>query len=220
MAQGGHGLTVLIVDEIRVYRECLAESLRCLNDGIRVATAERYGISAAGSPSPDVVLVRIDAADCVGTIRLVAAATPAARVVVLGVGDSDADVVSCAEAGAVGYVARGETVRGLRETIDGVLRGEARCAPRVVAALLRRVSAAAAEPQERFDMANLTQREQEVLALIERGMSNKQIGRELCIEVRTVKNHVHNLLEKLRVQRRGEAAAWVRDARAARPAAG
>ena len=60
----------------------------------------------------------------------------------------------------------------------------------------------------------LTRREREVLTLIELGWSNKQIAQNLCIEVRTVKNHVHNLLEKLRVTRRGEAAARVRSAHA------
>jgi DNA-binding CsgD family transcriptional regulator len=61
-----------------------------------------------------------------------------------------------------------------------------------------------------IDDGHLTPREREVLALIELGWSNKQIARQLCIEIRTVKNHVHNLLEKLRVSRRGEAAVWRR----------
>jgi two-component system nitrate/nitrite response regulator NarL len=58
--------------------------------------------------------------------------------------------------------------------------------------------------------SRLTVREREILGLIDDGMSNKEIARKLCIEVRTVKNHVHNLLEKLSVHRRGEAAALLR----------
>jgi two-component system, NarL family, nitrate/nitrite response regulator NarL len=66
----------------------------------------------------------------------------------------------------------------------------------------------------------LTSREQEILALIDDGMSNKEIARRLTIEVRTVKNHVHNLLEKLQVHRRGEAAALVRSRVGTRTTAG
>jgi DNA-binding NarL/FixJ family response regulator len=63
--------------------------------------------------------------------------------------------------------------------------------------------------------SELTQREQEIAVLIERGLSNKEIARELAIGTATVKNHVHNILEKLEVSRRGEAAATIRDGRAA-----
>jgi DNA-binding NarL/FixJ family response regulator len=79
----------------------------------------------------------------------------------------------------------------------------------VAAVLLRRVATLAAE-REGDPAASLTIREREILDLIDEGLSNKQIAQRLCIEVPTVKNHVHNLLEKLGVQSRHEAAALVR----------
>jgi DNA-binding NarL/FixJ family response regulator len=80
----------------------------------------------------------------------------------------------------------------------------------VAAALIRRVGSLPVRTVGSVESARLTRREAEILELIEKGMSNKEIARLLFIEVRTVKNHVHNLLEKLRVRRRGEAAAMVR----------
>ena len=100
------------------------------------------------------------------------------------------------------------------------MRGEAACSPRVAAALLRRVADRGARAR-RLDgeFAPLTSRERQIVALIDEGLSNKEIAARLCIELSTVKNHVHNLLEKLGARGRGEAAARVRMARDARIAA-
>src|SRR5881296_1366294 len=89
-------------------------------------------------------------------------------------------------------------------------RGVAICSPRVAACLLRRVAALAAGHGGDLPRAQLTNREREIVRLIDNGLSNKEIARALGIEVATVKNHVHNILEKLQVHRRGEAAARVR----------
>jgi DNA-binding NarL/FixJ family response regulator len=90
-----------------------------------------------------------------------------------------------------------------------VVRGETACSPRVAATLLRRVADRARErPYSEF--APLTSRERQVVALIDEGLSNKEIAARLCIELSTVKNHVHNLLEKLGARGRAEAAARVR----------
>ena len=80
----------------------------------------------------------------------------------------------------------------------------------MTASLLRRVAALAAGNGGGLPRAQLTSREREIVGLIDRGLSNKEIARDLGIEVATVKNHVHNILEKLQVHRRGEAAARVR----------
>jgi two-component system nitrate/nitrite response regulator NarL len=98
--------------------------------------------------------------------------------------------------------------------VEAVIRDETICTPRVAATLLRHVATLAADrgldASTGRPESSLTRRELEVVRLIDRGMSNKQIAVALQIEVATVKNHVHNLLEKLAVQRRGEAAACLR----------
>jgi DNA-binding NarL/FixJ family response regulator len=81
------------------------------------------------------------------------------------------------------------------------------CSPRAAAALLRHIAVLA---NERPDAVELTTRELQIVRLIERGLSNKEIGRQLCIELATVKNHVHNILAKLEVGSRREAVAHVR----------
>lgn len=113
--------------------------------------------------------------------------------------------------GVAGFLPRDATLDDLAHTLTKVARGEAVCSSSVAGALLRRISTEAHQRTVTAD--HLTPREREVLVLIEQGLSNKQIAQRLGIEVRTVKNHVHNLLEKLRVQRRGEAAARLRSAR-------
>jgi two-component system nitrate/nitrite response regulator NarL len=97
----------------------------------------------------------------------------------------------------------------LAGTIRGVLRGELRCPPRIAATLFKRVAALAAPGRPALATV-LTAREREVLAVLDEGLSNKQIAARLCIEIATVKNHVHHILEKLQVASRSEATAYAR----------
>ena len=116
-----------------------------------------------------------------------------------------------AEAGIAGWVTREASVDDLRATVASAAAGEAVFSPRLAASLLRRVAALASERRVGAQATPLTRRQREILALIDEGLSNKEIARRLSIEVATVKNHVHNILEKLEVTRRAEAAALVRE---------
>jgi DNA-binding CsgD family transcriptional regulator len=119
--------------------------------------------------------------------------------------------VACAEAGVVGYVGAEGSLDDVTAAIEGAARGEPRCTPQVVAALLRRVAALAGEVRPtRVGLPALTGREHQVVALIEAGLSNKEIARRLHVEVATVKNHVHNILKKLQARSRVEIVARVR----------
>ena len=109
-----------------------------------------------------------------------------------------------------GFVTRDSSVDELLAVLEAAMVGEIRCSPRITGTLFRRVSTLAAR-RETGSIGNLTAREMDVLRCIERGLSNKEISRDLGIELSTVKNHVHNLLDKLGVHRRGEAAAQLRD---------
>jgi two-component system nitrate/nitrite response regulator NarL len=146
------------------------------------------------------------------SLRLAQVLSESASVVALAIAETETSVIACAEAGAVGYVPRDASLADVAAVLRSVAAGETVCSPRIAAGLLRRLGARAAgaaagasEPT-----ASLTPREVQILALIEQGMSNKEIARRLCIAVATVKNHVHNILEKLQVQRRAEAAAHLR----------
>ena len=119
-------------------------------------------------------------------------------------------MLACARSGVAGIVLRNGTLPDLRATVAGVMRGETRWPSSVVGALVRHICDRADDGRDSVEDGHLTSREREVLVLIEQGLTNKEIARRLGIEERTVKNHVHRVLEKLRVRHRGEAAARLR----------
>ncbi len=128
----------------------------------------------------------------------------------LGVSDDPQSVLEFVEAGAVGYVTQSASLDDLVAAVEAAARGEGHCSARVAGSLFRRVAKLAGERPPDTDLASLTERERQILGLVERGMSNKEIARQLRVKVPTVKNHVHNILGKLGVSRRGAAAALVR----------
>ncbi len=205
-------IRVAIVADTRLYREGLAQVLSRDSRICVAATVARRDEALASLPDlqADVVLVDMAMPESLGALRAIVERVPDGRVIAIGVLEDDDEVLSCAEVGAAGYVPREASLDDLVTVIESVARGEAICSPRVTASLLRRVAALAAGNGGGLPRAQLTSREREIVGLIDRGLSNKEIARDLGIEVATVKNHVHNILEKLQVHRRGEAAARVR----------
>ena len=106
------------------------------------------------------------------------------------------------------------SLEDLTVAVESAARGELFCSPRVAFTLLRRVGAMAIQIKsaegEAGPLSELTLREQEILQLVDRGMSNKEIARHLGIGLATAKNHVHHILEKLHVHRRIDASIWYR----------
>ena len=203
---------VVVVAEVRLYREGLAASLAG-RPGLRVLGAvsnrdEALAISSAARP--DVIVIDMSMRDALQLVRAIRNQDPRIRVVTFAVEESEGDIVACAEAGVAGYVSSDASVEDLVATIASCTRGELICSPRVAATLFQRVCSLANDGRRDAGGSPLTGREQQIVALIERGFSNKEIAQRLNIEVPTVKNHVHNLLEKLKVTTRAEAAAWLR----------
>jgi DNA-binding NarL/FixJ family response regulator len=206
-------LRVAIVADVRLYREGLAE-LIARNPDIEVlahvssADAETIAMRTDESRAPDVVLWDLAGQSGVGRLEAFAAASVGVQVIVLAVDELEAEVVRLAEAGMAGYVTRDADVSALVDAIRCVAAGEFRCSPRVAGTLLRRVGALARRDRLAAS-ASLTPRELEIVRLIGRGLSNKEIAAELTVELSTVKNHIHNALEKLGVHRRTDAVARV-----------
>ncbi len=207
-----HEIDVFIVAAIRLHR-----------DGLKLALERTNHIRAVGMAAsideltarllelrPTVVLLDIVPPDRTTMVRAIVHASPESRVIAIGMGESEVEVIALAEAGIAGYVAHEASISDLVATIDSTVRGELPCSPRVAGTLLRRVAALAADRHPSNPQVLLSRRELEVVQLIDEGLSNKEIAQYLCIELATVKNHVHNILEKLRVRRRWEAAAWMR----------
>lgn len=206
-------MRVLVAGEIAFYREGLASHLEQHTDATVVGTATCADdtIDQVERLRPDVVLLDMVMRDSLVTVQAIAARHPAVRVVALAVCDVERDVLACAEAGIAGYVPRDASLADLVRTIECAVRGECILSPRMAAGLLRRVATLASAHTDRTDRAvDLTAREVEIVHCIERGLSNKEIAGRLVIEVATVKNHVHNVLDKLQVRRRGEVARRMR----------
>jgi len=216
----------MVVSDVRLYREALEWRLAQSGRVHVVGTADGSSVATlAVALTPDVVIVDQAMADAMAIARaLHAGENGRAKVVAFAIADVDNAVIECAEAGLAGYVTRDGTVDDLIDCVERAVRGEVLCSPRVAARLFKRLASlsAAAGPLPGAEArvggraprdSELTQREHEIATLIERGLSNKEIARELAIGTATVKNHVHNILEKLEVSRRGEAAATLRDGR-------
>jgi DNA-binding NarL/FixJ family response regulator len=205
-------LSVLIVSEVRLYREGLAELL-ARESALRVigtATDTADALVQACEREPAVVVLDHATADSLSFSRSLTQMRPDIRVVALGLPESDDAVLAFAEAGIAGYVAREGSVQDVVAAIESAARGELRCSPQLAGTILRRLAWRAAVGADVAPTSALTSRETEIVRLIDQGLSNKEIAVRLGIEVATVKNHVHNLLEKLRVHRRAEAAARLR----------
>lgn len=203
-------ITVLIAVGVRFYREGL---LRVLSGqpGITVVGAAAdhdSAVSQAQALRPAIILLDITIPDSLTTVQALRVADPMGPVIALSVAETDVQVIAYAEAGVSGYVTCENSLEDLVATIRSVESGELLCSPRIAAALLRQVTKSSAGLVPEIDC--LTGRQLEVASLLDRGLSNKEIASSLHIEVSTVKNHVHSILEKLRVKRRGEAAARVR----------
>jgi two-component system, NarL family, nitrate/nitrite response regulator NarL len=203
---------VLIVSSVCLYREGLSNIL-----------AQRGGIEVAGTATdapeavraiesfaarPDIVLLDMASPESPSTARLLVGL--GSSVLALTVPNRIDALLEFAELGISGFVTVDASVDELVEALESVARGEMLCSPSFAAALLRRV-ADLSRLQEALEPAvNLTAREQEIVRLIDEGLSNKQIANRLCIQLATVKNHVHHIIEKVGAQGRVEAAARVR----------
>jgi DNA-binding NarL/FixJ family response regulator len=202
---------VQIIAELRFYREGLAQVLRGEGLDVTCATAaDENLVDSIATAGPEVALLDMETPGSLGLIRQIRLTAPDVRVVAIAVPEQERSVVACAEAGVAGYVTRDQSVEDVVAAVESVARGEMIASPRMAATLLRRVTALATERESQAPGPRLTPRELEIVTLIGKRQSNKQIARHLCIEVNTVKNHVHSILRKLHVDNRMDAVERVR----------
>lgn len=206
---GAKATRVFIVSDLRLHGEGLAEALdrdpRIEMLGSKVETGST--IAEVRRLQPDVVLIDMVGERYAWATRASRQAAPQAHIVALGISDFESDIIDCAEAGASVYLTRDASLDDLVATIERITKGEVVCPPRVAATLIKRIGALATRDAS---LPALTPRELEIMELIERGMSNKQVANTLVIELSTVKNHLHNIFEKLQVHSRTEAVARMR----------
>lgn len=203
---------VMVLADVRLYREGLANLVGAHDKLTLVGAGPVDGdvIARVIAARPDIVLLDVEAACSTTVVRDLQRLAPQIRVIAYGVQDEERQALRCAETGVAAFVMGDASGQELIGTILALARGEFQCSPRVAAMLVRRVSALAQGIEPEPQHARLTPREQGILALINEGLSNKDIARRLGIELSTVKNHVHHILEKMHALRRAQAAASFR----------
>lgn len=209
---------VVLVSDVLLYRQGLQASLA--KDGrvdVVAATASKDAVSIIRRSSPDVVLVDGADGECLAIARVLRSQLPKIRLVGFGISGGAERLVDCAQWGLAAFVDCNASAADLADAILRALKGELACSPEVSALLCERLAHYAAVGQE---AENLTRREREIALLIGEGLSNKEIAKDLRIGPSTVKNHVHSILEKLRVRRRSAVAQQLSVFRWERPADG
>lgn len=193
-------IRVTILDSVRIYGEAAACAL-C--DHPRLAwVLGGHSLDTPVDDETDVVIVRVTA-DAASAIRAVLKWRPTARVLVAGIPDRADEIVRAIEAGAVGYVLCGASPADWAHAVEAVYDSTFVCPPHVTLALFARLRERAGSTVEDDPLSG---REREIVRLVARGLSNKQIARQLGLALHTVKNHVHRILRKLGVHRRRDAA--------------
>lgn len=202
-------IRVLIVDDHAVVRQGLKAFLRTQDDIEVVGEAAdgEEAVRQASELAPDVVLMDLvmPVRDGVEATKSILAENASTKVIVLTSFDDDERVVAAVRAGAAGYLLKDVAPADLSAGIRTVFAGQGLLHPRVAAKLMREL----AEPARQKALHDsLTRRERDVLQQLARGMSNKEIARELSVAEKTVKTHVSSILQKLGLADRTQAALY------------
>ncbi|MBV8956706.1 MAG: response regulator transcription factor [Solirubrobacterales bacterium] len=202
------GPTVMVVDDHELFRGGLVGLLE--ERGIRVvaeAAMAQQAIGMVDERNPDVILMDLNMPGMSGVeaLQRLTAIAPLKRVVVITVMADEESVMDALLAGACGYVLKDQPIDQIVESIRAAARGESLLSPRIASRLVRRIR----EPEDTDSHGSdpqLTPRELEVLQLVAQGVDNQEIARSLYLSEHTVKNHVSNILLKLQVENRIQAA--------------
>jgi DNA-binding NarL/FixJ family response regulator len=201
---GDEPVRVMVVDDHPVWRDGVRNDLEASGRAVVVAEAADGGeaIERAIEVMPELVLMDLNLPTVRGVeaIRRIVEQSPHVKVLVLSASGEEADVLEAVKVGASGYLLKSATAAELADAVTRVRAGEPVFSPSLAALVLgefRRMSAAATEP-------GLTARETEVLKLVAKGYTYREIGDKLFISVKTVQNHVQNILTKLQLSKRYE----------------
>jgi two-component system nitrate/nitrite response regulator NarL len=202
---GSKSPRVYIVSDVRLYRDGLTSVLQVHLDVIGTGGSCDF-LDQIAALRPEVLLLDLGVRDSLETPRRARQILPALPVVAFAVGAFERDILACAEAGISGYVMHNGAAEDLVAATRCALKGELMCSPRIAALLFDRMATLSKGWDADFTYASLTRREREIAAMVARNLPNKEIARHLRLGPTTVKNHVHNILQKLNIHRRGDVA--------------
>ena len=203
---------VILVDDHDLFRTGLRNLLS--DEGVDVVGEAQTGAEALGlvrELAPDVVVMDLNMPGMGGVeaTRQINVFAPLTRVLVLTISEQDEDVLDAILAGASGYLLKDSSIQDLLQGIRSAAIGEALISPHIAAKVLQRVRATSTSPEIADTIrSELSDREVQVLKLIANGTDNAQIAAELHISPKTVKNHISNILMKLQIDNRIQAAVY------------
>ena len=202
---------VVLVDDHPIWRDAVERDL--VEAGFAVAASVGSGealVRVLAAARPDVVLMDLQLPGMSGVeaTAAVVAADTSVRVLMLSSSGEDADVLAAAKAGARGYLVKSASSAELIDAVRRTAAGEAVFSPGLAALVLGEYRRLAGAPGERDNAPALTERETEVLRLVAKGLTAKQVADQLVVSYRTVQNHVQNTLRKLQLHNKVELARW------------
>lgn len=203
---------VIILSDVRFVRDALVAIFERSDKLDILGAAAEFGVTFRQNlvRDPDIVLIDVNLPDGFATVRLIRRLAPQVRVVALALVEREDEVIAWAEAGVSGYIPRSAGLNEVVPILEGAMRDEQICSPRVASGLVRRLAVASSRERP-AEPVELTRRELEIVQLINEGLSNKEIANHLKIGLATAKSHVHNVLGKLGLGRRSQAAQWMRE---------
>ncbi len=205
-------LRILIVDDHRLFRQGLVSLMHTRQDLVEIvgeAATGAQAIQMAFHFQPDVILMDIQLPDMSGldVAANVLQSLKSTAVVMLTASETDEDLCRAIELGASGYLLKSLDASELFDLLNGVQNGEPAITPSMALRLMKLMRTPAGSDHSRDEgVTGLTEREVDVLRCVVKGLSNPRIADELCISINTVKVHLHNILDKLRVKNRAQAA--------------
>jgi DNA-binding NarL/FixJ family response regulator len=207
----GDRLRVLLVDDHDLFRTGLRNLLE--EQGVQVVGEAAGGTDAlriVREIAPDVVVMDLNMPGMSGVeaTREITSIAPLTRVVVLTISDQDDDVMDAIVAGACGYLVKDSSIEELMRGINAASVGESLISPPIASKVLQRMRAVTLDQGAEKIRAELSERELDVLRLIANGKDNSEIAEALHISPKTVKNHISNILMKLQIENRIQAAVY------------
>jgi two-component system NarL family response regulator len=206
----GEPIRVLVVDDQELFRRGLT-MLLAAEPSLEVVGEAGDGVEGtnlAAGVAPDVVLldVRMPKRSGIEACRAIKEAVPSSKIIMLTVSDEEADLYEAVKSGASGYLLKDSSIEEVAQAVKVVAEGQSLISPSMAVKLIDEFKQMSRPERQHVPGLRLTERELEVLRLVAKSMNNREIAKELFISENTVKNHIRNILEKLQMKSRMEAA--------------